>query len=84
MNNRNTKTRYEICSKLSIKTPERRQWHCSGDFLVNFEHIPHLVLVLLLLTLNMYLPAGFLVATRGQFTGGAKFQQGVSKKVDQV
>ena len=26
VNNRNTRTRYEICSKLSIKTPERRQW----------------------------------------------------------
>ena len=26
INNRNTKTRYEICSKLGIKTPERRQW----------------------------------------------------------
>ena len=26
INNRNTKTRYEICSKLQIKTPEQRQW----------------------------------------------------------
>ena len=25
-NNRNTETRCEICSKLRIKTPERRQW----------------------------------------------------------
>ena len=25
VNNRNTRTRYEICSKLTIKTPERRQ-----------------------------------------------------------
>ena len=24
VNNRNTRTRYEICSKLTIKTPERR------------------------------------------------------------
>ena len=24
-NNRNTRTRYKICSKLTIKTPERRQ-----------------------------------------------------------
>ena len=40
VNNRNTRTRYEICSKLTIKTPER-------------EHISHLVLVFLLLTLNM-------------------------------
>ena len=26
VNNRNTRTRCEICSKLTIKTPERRQW----------------------------------------------------------
>ena len=30
----------------------------SGIFIVNFEHISHLVLVFLLLTLNMQLPAG--------------------------
>ena len=29
VNNRNTKTRREICSKLTIKTPERRQWRQS-------------------------------------------------------
>ena len=38
-------TRHKICSKLTIKTPERRQWRCSGVFIVNFEHISHLVLV---------------------------------------
>ena len=27
VNNRNTRTRCEICSKLTIKKPERRQWH---------------------------------------------------------
>ena len=52
-NNRNTRTRCEICSKLTIKTPERRQWRRSGIFIVNFEHISHHVLVFLLLTLNM-------------------------------
>ena len=52
VNTRNTRTRCEICSKLTIKTPERR-WHRSGVFIVNFEHISHLVLVFLLLTLNM-------------------------------
>ena len=30
----------------------RRQWRRSGVFIVNFEHISHLVLVLLLLTLS--------------------------------
>ena len=52
VNNRNTRTRCEICSKLTIKTPERRQWRRSGVFTVNFEHISHLALVFLLLTLN--------------------------------
>ena len=50
VSNRNTKTRCEICSKLTINTPERRQWCRSGVFIVNFEHISHLVLVFLLLT----------------------------------
>ena len=30
------------CTKLTIKTPERRQWRRSGVFIVNFEHISHL------------------------------------------
>ena len=56
VNNRNTRTRREICSKLIIKTPERR--HCSGVFIVNFEHFSRPVLVFLLLTLNIWLPVG--------------------------
>ena len=66
-NNRCTRTRGEICSKLTIKTPEWRQqrrsgvfivnfehiWRRSCVFIVNFEHISHLVLVFLLLTLNL-------------------------------
>ena len=51
-NNRNTKTKCEICSKLTINTPERRQWRRSGVFIVNFEHISDLALVFLLLTLS--------------------------------
>ena len=52
-NNRNTRTRGEICPKLTIKIPERRQWRRSGVFIVNFQHISRLLLVFLLLTLNM-------------------------------
>ena len=52
VNNRNTRTSCEICSKLTINTPKRRQWRRSGVFIVNFEHISHLVLVFLLLTLS--------------------------------
>ena len=39
VNNRNTRAKCEVCSKLTIKTPERGQWHRSGVFIVNFEHI---------------------------------------------
>ena len=50
INNRNTRIRCEMRSILTIKTPGRRQWHRSGVFIVNFEHISHLVVVFLLLT----------------------------------
>ena len=53
VNNRNTRTRCQVCSKLTIKTPERRQLRRSGVFIVKFEHVSHLALVFLLLTLNM-------------------------------
>ena len=36
----------------------RRQWRRSGAFIVNFEHISHLILVFLLLTLSRQMPAG--------------------------
>ena len=50
VNNRNTRTRCEICSMLIIKTQERRQWclycwlwtyfrPCSSASIVNFEQI---------------------------------------------
>ena len=42
VDNRNTRTKYEICSKLTIKTSVH-----------HFEHISHLVLVFLLLILNL-------------------------------
>ena len=51
VNNRNTRKKCEICSKLTIKTCERRQWHRFSVF-INSEHILHLVLVFLLLTLS--------------------------------
>ena len=47
INNRNTKTSCETCSKLTIKTPEWSQWRRWGAFIVNFELIPQLVLVFL-------------------------------------
>ena len=50
--NKNTRKRCEIYSKLTIKTPERRQRRYSGVFMVNFEYISQLFLVFLLVTLN--------------------------------
>ena len=46
--------------KLKIKTPERRHWRRFGVFIVNNEHISHLFLVFLLLTLNNYMLAGII------------------------
>ena len=58
VNNRNTRTRCETCSNVTIKTPEQRHWRCSGVFIVNFEHTSYIFLVLLLLTLNKELTTG--------------------------
>ena len=55
-NNRNFRTRCENCSKLTIKTLERCHRRHSGVFVVNFEDISHLILVFL----NMKLPAGYI------------------------
>ena len=44
VNNRSSRKNKEICSELTIKTPERRQWRGFDDF-VNFERISHLFLV---------------------------------------
>ena len=40
VDNRNTRTRCKICSKLTMKTHDAR--HRSGVFIVKFEHISHL------------------------------------------
>ena len=38
VNNRNTRKRCKICSKMTIKTAQRPHWGRSGIFIVNFEH----------------------------------------------
>ena len=43
--------RCEICSRLTTTKTERRPCR-TGIFIVNFEHVSHLVLLFLLLTLN--------------------------------
>ena len=52
VNNRNSRARCETFSKLIKKTPEPRQCCRSSVFIADFEHIPRIVLVLPLLTLN--------------------------------
>ena len=47
-NNRNTRMSCEICSNLTIKTPERLKCRRSGVFIVEFELISHLFLLLTL------------------------------------
>ena len=57
--NRNTRKMSVITSKLTIKTPERGQWCRSDVFIVNFEHITHLFLEFLLLTMDKKCFLGF-------------------------
>ena len=52
VDNENTRTVCEICTKLTIKTPAWGHWHRSGVFIVNFEQISHIVVVFPLLTLT--------------------------------
>ena len=56
--NRNFRKRCEMRSKLRLKTPERRHWHPSHVFIVNFEHFFFMFLLFLLFILGMYLFAG--------------------------
>ena len=62
VNNSNTRTICNICSKLKLKTFEWRQFCHSGVFFVIFEQILHLALVFLLLTLNRQMLRGYLVS----------------------
>ena len=39
LNNKTARTRCEICSKLTIKTPEERHGRLSGVIVISFEHI---------------------------------------------
>ena len=51
VNNGNTRTMYKICSKVTIKKPER-QINLVTSISINFEQISHIALVFPLLTLN--------------------------------
>ena len=68
VSNRNTRKSCEIYTTLTIKTPERGQLYRSGVFIVNFEHISHLFLLFLLLTLHEYLLPGLGQSNRLKFS----------------
>ena len=54
VSNRSTRTRCEVCSKLTRKTPEWCHWHNSGVFIGNFEDISdHSTGATLLISLEM-------------------------------
>ena len=61
-----------------MKTPERRQWRRCGVFIVNFEDISYFVLVFLLLTLNIKLPAGIEITSELFDVMTSNFKQTVS------
>ena len=50
--------KYEICSKLTTKTPKRLHCRHYGVFVANLKQISHLVLVFLLLTFNRKMSNG--------------------------
>ena len=58
VNNKNTRARCEVCSKLTVETPEPRLWLCSDVFIVDFEHISYLALGVSIVALNSKMPAG--------------------------
>ena len=59
INNGNIRTMCEMCSKLTIKTPEWRHWHRSGVFIVTLNRFHTLFCCLfLLLILNKKMLVG--------------------------
>ena len=61
VNNRNIRIMYVICSKLAIKSLQRRLWCRISVLIVNFEQISHhfLVFLLLLWTSKYWLDRSF-------------------------
>ena len=71
VNIRNTRTRCELCSKLTIKIPERRHDVVLVSLLITLKHISHLVLVFILnivhITLNVQLSAAYILCLGDSF-----------------
>ena len=67
VSNRTTRAMCEICLKLIIKTPERRQSRRSGVVVVKFEQFSNIVLLFPMLTFNKEMPAGLFLAPQSRF-----------------
>ena len=63
VNNGNVRKVCQICSKLAIKTPERRQWRRSTVFVFNLEHISNLYLLFVLLNLSTLMFATYVASS---------------------
>ena len=53
VNNRNTRARCEICSKLTIKPPEWHNWFYSGVFIFNSEQILYFFLTVIVIAFQL-------------------------------
>ena len=76
VNNRNNKTRCEICSK--IKIPERLQWHRSGIFVINSENISQLVFCCYRWLCKCKCPLGCFTKSVNEFETSGKVSDNVS------
>ena len=61
VNYRNTRTLNQICLKLTIEAPERRESSRFGDFFINFEQISHIAFVFPSFNLNKEMPDGLMI-----------------------
>ena len=52
VNNENARIKFEICFRLTIKTPERQKRRLFGVFIANFEQISQAFLLCPLMTSN--------------------------------
>ena len=73
VNNRNRRRRSKISSKFTKK-------HQNDVFIINFEHISHLVLVFLLLTLSRQMPAGVSAAEFPAIGRSSHWRSSVKKR----
>ena len=62
---------------LTIKTPEQRYWRCSGVITVNFEQIPHVLLMFSIVDLGQVNAAWFKLLLSNCFSFCLKLDAGL-------